>query len=345
MATTLKDVAQLAHVDICSVSRTLSGHPLAKNLREDTRQRIIEAAQKLGYRRNMFASAIRSGYNPTIAIVTDKQVTKHNNCFRLYASLMEEASKVNHALKLYEISNLDSALDDILSYHIRHILCLSPQHDQRERLALLCRQHNLNLVFMYERQHDGFPAISSDNFQMMFSLVEHVILKGHRKIAFVCSEYWNWFYMQERYNGFLAAMKMYGIEPNFAWLIFEQNPSQAVEKLLRQPESNRPTAFVCIGDGFALEVQRWAYRLGLNIPRDVSVTGFGHDPADDVTICALTTCIEDMTMIGQKALKLLLEGTIDLPVDEYGVYRCKGTMIERESVYDLNKEQENLARN
>lgn len=340
MSITLKDVAKLANVDVCSVSRTLSKHPLAMSLREETRERIFEAAMKLGYRRNLFAASIRLGNNPTIAIITDEILLKHPYGVRLLIGFLESASDINYAIKLYNANNLEEVLNNILSFKIKMVLCASQDHSKREQLALLCRQHSLNLVFLYEHPHCGFPTFGSDNFNLMYAAVEHVILKGHRRIAFVCGEYLKWFYMQERYNAYLAVLKKYSLEPDLKWIIFEIDPGDSVEKLLALPARERPTAFVCIGDGFALDTQRRAFRRGLRIPRDVSVTGFGGDPYCDLNVVPLTTVIEDHEQIGKSALQFLLEGKSDLPMDEVGAYRCKGKFVERESVFDLrNTEQ------
>ena len=340
MSKTLKDVAKLAGVDICSVSRTLSHHPLAMNLRTETRERIFEAAQKLGYRRNLFAACIRRGENPTIAIIMDEYLDKLPSAQRLMSGLLKVASEANYAIKLYSPDNLDQVLNNVLSYQIKMIVCSCLDRSFREQLALLCRQHALNLVFLYEHPHSGFPSFNSDNYGLMCECVEHVIQKGHTRIGFVCSNlfYNDWRYLQERYRAFIDTMKRHGLEPNMKWMLFPENMSDGVDELLDLPAAERPSVFVCVGDGLALDVQRRAFRRGMRLPDEVSVTGFGGDPYYDLNMVSLTTVIEDHERIGRSAVEYLLNGHTDLPLDEFGVYRCRGRFVERESVSDLRRQ-------
>ena len=93
MAATLKDVAKLAPVDIGSVSRTLSGHPRAQKLRPETRERIFEAARKLGYRRNESAAAMRTGFNPAVAIINcaNSVLSKYPSATRIICVILDAA--------------------------------------------------------------------------------------------------------------------------------------------------------------------------------------------------------------------------------------------------------------
>ena len=79
MTATLRDIAKLAGVNAGSVSRVLQNHPRARAFRPETRQRILEAAQKLHYRRNELAAAIRTGRNRTVAVngVSPSSIASH----------------------------------------------------------------------------------------------------------------------------------------------------------------------------------------------------------------------------------------------------------------------------
>ena len=117
MAATLKDVAKLAEVDIGSVSRTLGNHPRAQKLRPETRQRILDAARKLGYRRNQFAAAMRTGVNATIAIINsgDYSIGHSQSATRVLYGILDAAGASNYALKTYTDNDLPSCIEEILS--------------------------------------------------------------------------------------------------------------------------------------------------------------------------------------------------------------------------------------
>jgi len=339
MAATLKDVAKLAEVDIGSVSRTLSGHPRAQTLRPETRERIVEAARKLGYRRNVFASAMRSGINRTVALINSSadSIASTPSALRVMSGVIQGASDESYALKTYTDADLPAVMEDILSNQIRQVLCITPDHGRREETATLCRQHGLKLVYVYETSHGDFPAVSPNNFEISREVVQYLASMGHRRIALVCGEYQHWHYMTEKYNGYLAGLKESGIEPQFNWMICSKDPGQGIDALLELPAKSRPTAFFCIGDGFAMQVQRLAIRKGLRVPEDVSATGFGFTISGEDAIAPLSSVDECHVRIGESAFRLLLGEKLDFPQEPDGTYRVPGNFIKRESVTDLRK--------
>ena len=66
---TICDIAEAAGVSACSVSWVLRNHPRSKDMNANTRQRILEAAAKLGYVQNQLAIATRTGQVNTIAVI------------------------------------------------------------------------------------------------------------------------------------------------------------------------------------------------------------------------------------------------------------------------------------
>ena len=337
MTATLKDVAKLAEVDIGSVSRTLAGHPRAKSLRAETRERIFEAAKKLGYRRNVFASAMRSGINRTVAVINSgSDIGTTPSALRVLSGIIQGASDASYALKTYSDSDLPAVMDDILSNQIRQVICMTPDHGRREETATLCRQHGLKLVFVYETAHGEFPAVSPNNFEISREVVRYLASMGHRRIALVCGEYPHWHYMTEKYNGYLAGLRESGIEPQFNLMICNNYPIKEVQTLLDRPAKLRPTAFFCIGDGFAMQVQSHAVRRGLRLPEDISTTGFGFTISGEDAVSPLSSVNENHALIGKSAFRLLIGESLDLPQDPDGTYRVPGTFVKRESVMNLN---------
>ena len=337
MAATLKDVAKLAEVDIGSVSRTLAGHPRAQSLRAETRERIFEAAKKLGYRRNVFASAMRTGINRTVAVINSSlDIGTSPSALRVLSGIIQGASDASYALKTYLDSDLPAVMEDILSHQIRQVICMTPEHGKREATATLCRQHGLKLVFVYETAHGEFPAVSPNNFEISRDVVRYLVSMGHRRIALVCGEYPRWHYMTEKYNGYLAGLRESGIEPQFNLMICNNSPIKDVQSLLECPANMRPTAFFCIGDGFAMQVQSKAVRKGLRLPEDISTTGFGFTISGEDALLPLSNVNEHHALIGKSAFQLLLGASLAFPQEPDGTYRVPGTFVKRESVMNLN---------
>ena len=339
MAATLKDVAKLAQVDIGSVSRTLSGHPRAQKLRPETRERIFDAARKLGYSRNEAAAAMRTGFNATVAIINcaTPDISISPSATGIIYGILTAAGAENYALKVYSDDDLPGCISQIQASQIRYVISLSTGNSKREETACLCRQAGLNLVFVYETAHGEFPSVASDNFQISKETVRYLASMGHARIALVCGEYQKWRYMTERYNGYLAGLRESGIEPEFRMMICKADISGDLDEMLGRPAHQRPTAFFCIGDGFAMQVQRAAVRKGLRVPEDVSVTGFGDSNSAADALAPLTTVNEPFEQIGISAFQLLVRGDTDLPRDPDGTCRVPCRLVKRESVAKIRR--------
>ena len=338
MAATLRDVAKLAEVDIGSVSRTLGNHPRAQKLRPETRERIVEAARKLGYRRNQFAAAMRTGVNATIAIINsgDYDIAHSQSATRVLYGILDAAGASNYALRMYTNNDLPSCIEEILSGQIKYVISMSTRSGKREETASLCRQYGLKLVFVYETGHGEFPAVASNNYEISREIVKYLVSMGHQKIALVCGEYQFWHYMTEKYNGYLVGLRESGIEPEFNLMICETDITPKLNEMLDRPPEKRPTAFFCIGDGMAMQVQRMAIRKGLRVPEDVSVTGFGYTDSGENAVAPLTSANEVHENLGSSAFHLLIHGKLDLPQEPDGTYRVPALLVKRESVMKLN---------
>jgi len=339
MNVTLRDVAQLAGVDISTVSRTLGKHPRSQSLRSETRARIFEAAQKLGYRCNTLAKAMQKGESSTVAVITPviENLPYGSSALRVLYGILASASERNYALKLYFEEEIASAINDIRSSQIKLVICLSATSSKREEVAIYCRQHGLKLVYVYETSHAEFPAIAADNFTVSKEVVCYMVAMGHRRIALVCGEYPAWHYMTEKYKGYIAGLQESGIEPEFQLMICQEDIREPVEKLLSRPQATRPTAFFCIGDGYAMQVQRVALQKGLCLPEDVSTSGFGNTFAAEEASAKLCSVDERQELLGASAFRYVVGEELNFFRESDGTFRIPSKFVLRDSIACLKQ--------
>ncbi len=88
MAATLVDIAKETHTSVSTVSRVLSGGVVANRISKETRDRIQEAAQRLGYRPNLIARTLRTRRSNTVALLVSDIA---NPFFAQIGSLIEQA--------------------------------------------------------------------------------------------------------------------------------------------------------------------------------------------------------------------------------------------------------------
>lgn len=133
------------------------------------------------------------------------------------------------------------------------------------------------------------PQILSDDHSGAYAATEKLLQLGHQRIAHIGSEYD--YTGEQRLNGYLDALKKYGIEPR-KQLIKMRYPSRewgyhAIRELFAA--KNPPTAVFCANDTIAAGVVNFCADNAISIPEDLSITGFGNtQTAEDLGLCSVS---------------------------------------------------------
>lgn len=201
-----------------------------------------------------------------------------------------------------------------------------------EHVLELCRRYGRECVLIdYPAQGEawGYPTVEAANREGVLSVMEHLFALGHRRIGFISGvpEHASG---QQRLLAYREALVTAGIayDPalvgNGGWV--ESLSFRVAQDFLAQ----RPTAIVASCDESAIATYRAARSLGLEIGRELSVTGF-----DDIALAtsvtpALTTVHQPVYEFGRTAVELLLKRLNGEPLDDMHV-RLPTQLIVRQS--------------
>lgn len=338
MPVTINDIARLANVDKSTVSMTLRNHPNARNLRAETRERIQSIAKELGYQSNANAVSIRTGQVNTIAVIGEFYREKINIFSTNLAGIILEASSLNFGVKLYSDFDLKQTFAAINANRIRHVISMSVEKDKREATADFAAGLGLDLVYIYEHPHNGYPCVNIDNVEAASLAVQHLASLGHRKIALACVPH-RYHYIRERHEGYLRGLEQNGLTPDPDLIFCSDAAEESIRNLLALPARKRPTAIFAIADTLAMLVQRAAVKAGLRLPDDLSVFGFGHDKAGIYSVSPLSTIEECFELRGQIAVKMLVEKKCDLQPVKPGFYLVPPQLVIRESTMQIKNKK------
>jgi DNA-binding LacI/PurR family transcriptional regulator len=340
MAVTLKDISRLAKVDTGSVSCVLRNHPKAGALKPDTRKRIMEAASKLGYRRNELAATMRTGSNKTVAVIC-RFDTIYNIDFSgtVLSGILMEATRFDYGIKIYTDNNLQTCFNEILGHQIKYVISMSVDQNLREETATICQKHDLKLVFIYEKSHKGFPSVTSADRDSARDAVGRLTKLGHKRIALICGPH-RFSYVTERHSGYLQGLADAGIEKDPQLVCCNEDLDErerVIASMLKMPPALKPTAFFCIADSLAMMVQRTAIKNKLKVPGDVSIIGYGDSPLVEFAVTPISSISQPFSRMGETAMRLLLGETCDFTPEPDGRYLLPAQLICRESVTSPNK--------
>ena len=340
MAITLKDISAEAGINTGSVSHVLNNHPKAMELKAETRERIRLIAKNLGYFRNEMAHAIATGRTKIIAFISaDMGMTSYTG--EIQEGVFEEASERSYAVSFYHLSpgNHREIIRKISEWRIAGAIF---HVADPEMIAKISKELNrLGLTFgtanLSSKEQMGI-GVTTDDFQGAVDVVKHLAKLGHRRIAYITMKGNNEFSANRR-NGYLEGMKLFanGIQPRIIESV-PDNYRNVCQKLLSEPEGLRPTAVFCVMDTVAMELIREAIRIKMEIPKELSIVGFGNLDMAEYAPVPLTTVSQPFKEMGKLTAKAVIGAIEDPKSTKRAVnLKLKTKLVVRESTAALKK--------
>lgn len=303
---TLRDVALHAGVSTATVSRCLNT-PSA--VREETRRRVQNAVESLGYTPHFAGQALASNRTNTIGAVIP---TMENAIFaRGLQAVEEELAKAGVTLLVassgYDPDREHAQVRALLGRAVDGVLLIG--HARPEPTYALLKRHGAPLVLAWSRERDGSPpCVGFDNVDAAYNIAAEIVRLGHREIAMIGGlTSWN-DRASDRIAGVRRALDAAGLALRSDRLIEAAYTLEAGEQACRQllAAPTRPTAVLCGNDVLAAGAFKAARSLGLRIPDDVSITGFDDIDLADAVEPGLTTVHVPHRRMGRLAAQTLL---------------------------------------
>lgn len=311
--TTIADVAERAGVDRAVVSKVLSDDPSLR-VRDETRQRVLEAAAALHYRPNFHARGLaraRAGAigllipsgNPLMVpvIAGAEEVAAERGLLLWTAS--HEGELTERYLRLLRSGAVDGAL----------VAGLRAGYDAEE----LFHDPRVPTLLVNRRSVGAERWVILDDEQAARLATEYLIAHGHQRIAWAGGPA-GVDTAERRQNGFRDAMAAADLWLDPSWLVradyTPEGGARAVTEFLRSPAP--PTAVVAADANEGLGVWHALHERGMRVPEDVSLIAIHKLPAEEYRIPAMT-CVEmPLRELGQRAVTLLLDTAWDVPIRE-----------------------------
>jgi LacI family transcriptional regulator, galactose operon repressor len=305
----VKDVAAAAGVSLGTVSNVMNRPEMVA---AGTKERVERAMSELGFVRNESARQLRAGTSRTLAYV---MLDGTNPFFHDVAAGIELAAE-DADLSLF-ICNSDSRaereevhLDRLMQQRVQGIL-ITPVNPDSPALDEVSRRGIPVVIVDRIRAGGGFCSVAVDDVFGGRIAVEHLLDKGHRRVAFVGGPE-SIGQVRERLQGAREAWAEAGMPaddlvhlPTAALTVSEGR--SAGERLSGLPARRRPTAAFCANDLLALGLLQQTIGSGQRVPDDLAIVGF-----DDIDFAAaaavpLTSVRQPRQELGRTGARLLLD--------------------------------------
>ncbi|WP_070000384.1 LacI family DNA-binding transcriptional regulator [Cellulosilyticum sp. I15G10I2] len=209
---TLKDVANLACVDVSTVSRALNN---TSYVHPDTKKKIYAAVEQLSYKPNLIAKGLRQGKRHTLGIVVP---SINLSIFgEIVQGIEMEARKLGYGVMICNIKDDPDAEEECLN-RLRNGLVdgiIIASTGQNARLLRDIMSSGIAVMQMVRKQDKTIGSVVADYYACGYEAVKYLAKKDCRRIGLINGSM-DIIPYKERYKGYHKAMKQYGLEEHVA---------------------------------------------------------------------------------------------------------------------------------
>lgn len=307
---TMKMVAERAGVSTALVSLVMRGAP---NVSDHRRERVLRAADELGYRPNVLARNLASRRTNTIGVVLNDF---HNTFFADVADAIQAAAdragyRLLYGNAKHSVEGEAEAVETFLQLRVDGIILAGSMDAPSVEMA--ARTAAVVIVGRYEHG-ERVDTVNTDDRAGAQLAVDHLVSLGHRRIAHIDGS--DGAGASERAQGYREAMHRHGLDGEILIATGdyteEGGHAGATQLLASTP---RPTAVFASNDLGAIGALDAFTTAGLHVPDDMSLVGFDNTSLTSMSYVSLTTINQPTDEIGHEAIELITRRLDDESAD------------------------------
>ncbi|MHC1786881.1 MAG: LacI family DNA-binding transcriptional regulator [Christensenellales bacterium] len=302
----LKDVAASCGVSIATVSKALNAMP---GVGEETVKRVWQAAQEMGYLPNAAARALKTRRTRNIGVLLfmrEGSPSGHEYVSRILSAIQEEAEGHRYDITLisrFAVETMGSYLNHCRSRSYDGLILMSGSYDEPTLMDLI--RSDIPLVTI-DAAFEGHAGVLSDNRGGMRDLMQHILARGHRRVAFIHGE--NTSVTQDRIISYLDALAQARLPtpPEYLRPALFHDPQSSARQTQALLDLAQPPTCILYPDDFSLLGGKTVLeQRGLRVPDDISIAGYDGILLSQVMHPKVCTLQQDAAGIGQSAMQLL----------------------------------------
>ena len=303
---TIKDIAKALNLSTSTVSRALRD---SYEINPETKRLVLEYAEKLNYRPNPIALSLKENRSRSIGII----VPEIANHFFSQAINGIEAIAYNRGYHVVIFQSHESYEREVIN--VQHIITR-----RVDGLLISLSGHTTDVSHLKELSQNGLPIVLfdritdeidthkvvADNYEGAFKAVEHLILRGRKRIAVIASPPWLSI-TQERLAGYKAALEKHGLPIDESLIRYCDFGVDEADKTVEQLLHFQPDAFFIGSDRLALGCLAALKERKIDIPKDIALLGFTNLSVAGLLDPPLSAVSQPAFEMGHTAADLLLD--------------------------------------
>ena len=304
----MKDIARECGVSVATVSKALNNY---SDIGKETRERIAQVADRMGYFPNSSARALKTKRTYSLGVLFMDEANS-GLTHQFFARILE-SFKVTAENEGYDITFVGTNISKRKTSYLEHcryrgvdgILIANIDFYDSHIQELIMSDLP---VITVDHVFDNRISVVSDNVGGMRELTEYVLSKGHRKIAYIHGL--DSSVTRARLSSFYSTLAAHGIRipeeyERVAPYLDVAAAGEQTDQLLALPVP--PTCILYPDDRCALSGINHLRARGFEVGKDISVAGYDGDFAAYLAIPQITTIAQNTTQIGETCAKKLID--------------------------------------
>ena len=308
MKVTIRDIAKAVNVSPSTVSRVLSNSP---KISQATKEKVYKVMKELNYEPNIVARSLANSSTKILGLIfsnTEDDLFENPFFIQAMKGISVYAQKRGYYI-IYTFSENEEKQLEYIKHYVRSrlvdgiILLTSKENDKR--ISYLKNVKHPFVLIGRPQDAEGVLWVDNDNFQAMYNVVDYLIKKGRKCIAFIGGPT-NLYVTRDRFDGYRKALKTHAIAENeklikFTTQFSRQCGYEAMKDIL---SVEVPSAVITTDDLLAFGVIN---ALHENNIKNVAVVGFNNTPLAEYQDPPLTSVDINAQELGKYAAKLLID--------------------------------------
>ncbi|MGO1545320.1 MAG: LacI family DNA-binding transcriptional regulator [Gulosibacter sp.] len=278
---------------------------------DETRRRIFEVADHLGYRPNTAAQTLRRASTKLIGVVFSPEHLADLDIIQwMHGTAKDSGFTVVTTTATKQHPEL-AAIDELAGYSCEAIVLIAPVANPAdiERAAL-----GIPIVVVgRDFSVSGFDTVRSQGAEGIARLVKHLAELGHKEIVYLHGP--QMFEAKPRLEGYRAGMRSSGLTQRIINMLdgYTETAGAKVAQSLLNSHGSLPTALVCSNDQAAHGAMQELRRLGILVPNEVSITGYDNIRSSQLSFIDLTTAHQDPLALAEAVIRTAVTRISDSP--------------------------------
>lgn len=308
MKVTIKEVAKEANVSPSTVSRVISN---SSQISEETKEKVREAIKKLKYKPNAIARSLANKKSRILGVVLPNEAQDLiTNSFFIQAMKGMSAYAQNKKYYItYAFSENQKAeleyINDFITSNLVDGICLLRARTEDKSIKYLKESDFPFVVIGRPEESEDMLWVDNDNFQATYNLVNELIKKGHKDIAFLGAKK-EWNVTKDRFKGFKVACEINGIsiQDKNVMMMNEFTEQEGRDGTIKLLEKINPTAIIVEDDILAFGALKV---LNVRNIKNIEVVGFNNNPLAEFQNPSLSSIDINAAELGYYAAKILID--------------------------------------